>query len=142
VFWSDPAAVRSTPQRALRESVLALAMAVLLACSVEVSAKEPIEKAGAPQVRLSSLPAEAKHTERLIRSGGPFPYEKDGSVFGNREKLLPSRPRGQYLEYTVRTPGSADRGARRIVCGGSRPTDPDACYYTHDHYASFRRIVQ
>jgi ribonuclease T1 len=88
------------------------------------------------------LPPEAQQTERLIRSGGPFPYAKDGTVFGNRERLLPSRPRGQYREYTVKTPGSADRGARRIVCGGAKPTQPDACFYTQDHYASFRRIVQ
>lgn len=91
---------------------------------------------------LAQLPAEAQATERLIRSGGPFPYSKDGAVFGNRERLLPAHPRGYYREYTVRTPGARDRGARRIVCGGRQPTDPEACYYTADHYASFRRIVQ
>jgi ribonuclease T1 len=93
-------------------------------------------------VALTELPKEAQHTERLIRSGGPFPYSKDGSVFGNRERLLPAQRRGYYREYTVRTPGSRDRGARRIVCGGRQPTAPDACFYTDDHYASFRRIVQ
>jgi ribonuclease T1 len=93
-------------------------------------------------VALSSLPAEARQTEQLIRAGGPFPYAKDGSVFGNRERLLPRHPRGYYREYTVKTPGSRDRGARRIVCGGTPPTAPAACYYTADHYASFKRIVQ
>ena len=75
-------------------------------------------------------------------SGGPFPYEKDGTVFGNRERLLPANPRGYYREYTVAAPGARNRGARRIVCGGRQPTQPDACYYTADHYASFSRIVQ
>lgn len=92
-------------------------------------------------VALADLPPEARQTEQLIRSGGPFPYAKDGTVFGNRERLLPREARGYYREYTVRTPGSRDRGARRIVCGGQVPTRPDACYYTADHYASFRRIV-
>ncbi|MBQ0960274.1 ribonuclease [Ideonella sp. 4Y11] len=92
-------------------------------------------------VRLNDLPDEARRTDSLIRAGGPFPYAKDGTVFGNRERLLPRQPRGHYREYTVRTPGSRDRGARRIVCGGERPREPEACYYTQDHYASFRRIV-
>ena len=91
-------------------------------------------------VTLSGLPAQARHTYRLILAGGPFPFEKDGVVFGNRERLLPAYRRGYYREYTVRTPGVRHRGARRIVCGGQRPTQPDACYYTADHYSSFRRI--
>jgi len=95
----------------------------------------------AGMVSLAALPVEAQQTERLIRSGGPFPYEKDGITFGNREQLLPRQPRGFYREYTVRTPGSQDRGARRIVCGGSVPREPEACFYTEDHYASFRRIA-
>ncbi|MEF7615414.1 ribonuclease domain-containing protein [Aquincola sp. MAHUQ-54] len=93
-------------------------------------------------VAWSQLPAEARATERLIRVGGPFPYQKDGSVFGNRERLLPRQSRGFYREYTVKTPGVRHRGARRIVCGGRQPTQPEACYYTQDHYASFSRIVQ
>ena len=92
-------------------------------------------------VSLAALPAEAQQTERLIRAGGPFPYVKDGIVFGNREQMLPRQPRGYYREYTVRTPGSSDRGARRIVCGGVKPREPEACFYTEDHYASFRRIA-
>lgn len=94
-------------------------------------------------VALAALPEQAQQIHRLILSGGPFPYpRKDGSVFGNRERLLPRHPRGYYLEYTVPTPGARNRGARRIVCGGNSATAPDVCYYTQDHYASFRRIVQ
>ena len=101
-------------------------------------------RSGAVQasVALLALPAEAQTTQRLISAGGPFPYSKDGIVFGNRERKLPSHSRGYYREYTVPTPGSRDRGARRIVCGGPKPTLPDACYYTDDHYASFRLIAQ
>lgn len=92
-----------------------------------------------PDVALTALPTQAQETYVLIRAGGPFPYERDGVVFGNREKILPLNPRGYYHEYTVRTPGARDRGARRIVCGGAK-TAPDSCYYTDDHYQSFRRI--
>ncbi len=77
-----------------------------------------------------------------IRKGGPFQYEKDGTVFGNRERLLPRATRGYYREYTVTTPGLNHRGAKRIVCGGKQPREPDACYYTEDHYDSFKLIVQ
>jgi ribonuclease T1 len=77
----------------------------------------------------------------LIRSGGPFPFEKDGVVFGNREKLLPPFSRGYYREYTVATPRARNRGAQRIVCGGA-PSNPDRCYYTADHYSSFREISE
>lgn len=87
------------------------------------------------------LPVQAQQVLSLIQAGGPFPYEKDGTVFGNRERLLPSNKRGYYREYTVVTPGLHHRGARRIVCGGMLVQQPDACYYTDDHYASFRRIV-
>jgi ribonuclease T1 len=92
-------------------------------------------------VQVVELPPQARETYGLIRRGGPFPYEKDGSVFGNRERLLPAAQRGYYREYTVATPGSRDRGARRIVCGGPARV-PHACYYTADHYASFRKIVE
>lgn len=91
-------------------------------------------------VVLADLPAQGRQMHALILAGGPFPYEKDGVVFGNRERLLPPSKRGYYREYTVRTPGARNRGARRIVCGGP-PRTPEACYYTSDHYASFRRIV-
>jgi ribonuclease T1 len=92
-------------------------------------------------VAVAELPAQARTTYDLVRRGGPFPYAKDGAVFGNRERLLPVKTRGYWREYTVWTPGSGDRGARRIVCGG-RFKAPDACYYTADHYASFRKIVE
>jgi len=85
----------------------------------------------------SSLPPEAVATLQAIERGGPFPYERDGVTFQNRERRLPERPRGYYREYTVPTPGSRDRGARRIVSGGD---PPEVYYYTDDHYRSFRRV--
>ncbi len=100
--------------------------------------------AGADQgavVALVDLPQQGRVTYGLILQGGPFPYEKDGTVFGNRERLLPAQKRGYYREYTVPTPGSRDRGARRIVCGGKVRVEPVVCFYTDDHYASFRQIV-
>ena len=93
-------------------------------------------------VAVAELPQQGQRTYRLILQGGPFPYDKDGSVFGNRERLLPRERRGYYREYTVETPGASDRGARRIVCGGKRRTAPEGCWYTSDHYSSFRKIVQ
>ena len=96
----------------------------------------------APEVvALADLPVQGRKTYALILEGGPFPYDKDGAVFGNRERILPKEKRGYYREYTAKTPGSRDRGARRIICGGNAPTAPDACYYTGDHYNSFQRIV-
>ena len=92
-------------------------------------------------ISVAELPRAGRETYELIRAGGPFPFEKDGMVFGNRERQLPAERRGFYREYTVTTPGSRDRGARRIVCGGSARA-PHACYYTADHYASFRKIVE
>jgi ribonuclease T1 len=97
----------------------------------------PAEIDGIPTIRYQDLPPEAHDTIALIAQGGPFPYEQDGSVFQNREGLLPSRPRGYYREHTVITPGESDRGARRIVTGGE-----GEFYYTDDHYASFQRVVQ
>jgi len=105
-----------------------------------VQARGPQTAESAVTVSVADLPRQGAETYRLIHQGGPFPYEKDGSVFGNRERLLPAQKRGYYREYTVPTPGARNRGARRIVCGGL-PRTPDACYYTADHYASFRRIV-
>jgi len=87
-------------------------------------------------ISLTELPLEARQTISLIKAGGPFPFERDGVVFSNREKHLPQRQRGYYLEYTVKTPGLKHRGARRIVVGGGAEF-----YYTEDHYNSFRRIV-
>ncbi|TFY97931.1 ribonuclease domain-containing protein [Ramlibacter rhizophilus] len=106
-------------------------------------ARTPVDPAPAVSatVSVAELPRQGRETFELIRQGGPFPYSKDGTVFFNRERLLPPNKRGYYREYTVKTPGSRDRGARRIVCGGP-PRVPHACYYTADHYASFRKIVE
>lgn len=105
-----------------------------------VDAKTPVAAAGETTISIAEIPAPGPETYVLIGRGGPFQYEKDGTVFGNRERLLPVRPRGYYREYTVRTPGISHRGTRRIVCGGE-PRRPDKCYYTADHYASFRQVV-
>jgi ribonuclease T1 len=87
------------------------------------------------EVTLTTLPPEARATLRLIKQGGPFPYPRDGVVFGNFEKRLPQKQRGYYHEYTVKTPGARNRGARRIICG-----KPSECYYTGDHYQTFKLI--
>lgn len=89
----------------------------------------------------AQLPGEAVNTLNLIAAGGPYPYEKDGIVFGNHERLLPPHRRGYYHEYTVPTPRAHNRGARRIVCGGPLKRT-DNCYYSDDHYTSFNRIVE
>ncbi|HXF66660.1 MAG TPA: ribonuclease domain-containing protein [Burkholderiales bacterium] len=95
------------------------------------------DRAVLPEVTVAELPPEARETIQLIRQGGPFPYERDGIVFGNFEKLLPLKERGYYREYTVRTPGVKGRGARRIVAGKG-----GELYYTEDHYRTFRRIKE
>ncbi len=127
-------------QVSLRRLVLASLVAVSAFVGTAVEAKKSVDDTAA--VAVSALPPEAQQTHRLIHSGGPFPYGKDGSVFGNRERVLPRRERGYYREYTVPTPGARTRGARRIVCGGGQPTQPEACYYSDDHYASFKLIAQ
>ena len=113
-----------------------LALLLLVLAGTTMHARGPASDA-LPGIGIEQLPPEARSTLRLIERGGPFPYRKDGTVFGNRERLLPPNPRGYYREYTVPTPGSRDRGARRIVAGkqGER-------YYTADHYRSFKRILQ
>jgi ribonuclease T1 len=117
---------------------LAIALALVLASfAMPVPARATAD--ALPEVTLADLPKEARETLERIRAGGPFPYERDGVRFGNRERILPARPRDYYREYTVKTPGAKTRGARRIVCGGAKSV-PDACYYTHDHYQSFARI--
>jgi ribonuclease T1 len=88
-------------------------------------------------VSVQELPPEARQTLASVERGGPFPYKQDGRVFYNRERLLPQRSRGYYREYTVKTPGARDRGARRIVAGRN-----GEYYYTEDHYRSFRRIIR
>lgn len=96
--------------------------------------------AGGTAIAPDQLPSKARDTLRLIHAGGPFPFEKDGVVFGNRERLLAPRHRGYYREYTVATPRARNRGAKRIVCGGPA-MNPERCFYSDDHYASFREIT-
>lgn len=136
MFLSEGPSARQT----LRKLGLAVTVTAALLASVGATGKDGVPAAGA--VSLAELPPQAQATAASIRAGGPFVSSKDGLVFGNRERLLPAAAKGYYREYTVKTPGAQDRGARRIVCGGTQPTAPDACYYTDDHYASFRRITQ
>jgi ribonuclease T1 len=133
-------ATASPSSRRPAKVVALLALAIAAAVSPGVQAR-PAAGLGA-DVSLSSLPPQARKTDQLIHSGGPFPYARDGVVFGNYEKRLERKPRGYYHEYTVPTPGARNRGARRIICGGATPTEPDACFYTEDHYNSFHRIVK
>ena len=126
--------------RAVRQGGAALA-ALILALVLTAAALAPAlwargqASAGEPVVAAAELPPEARQTLRLIRDGGPFPFERDGVVFRNLERMLPSRDKGYYREYTVITPGLRHRGARRIVAGRG-----GELYYTDDHYRSFRRI--
>ena len=107
-------------------------------CSAQ--ALQPTLTAAKTTILVADLPGSGAKTYALILQGGPFAHEKDGVIFGNRERLLPLHTRGYYREYTVMLPGSRKRGTHRIVCGGPART-PDSCYYTADHYASFRKIV-
>ncbi|WP_369187528.1 ribonuclease domain-containing protein [Streptomyces sp. R08] len=117
--------------------VLLVLLAVLLPVGCSSTATTGAGTTATGTVKLSQLPAEARRTVALIDRGGPFPYAKDGVVFGNYEKLLPRQKRGFYHEYTVSTPGSRDRGARRIVTG-----QDGEIYYTDDHYKSFRTVLR
>ena len=110
----------------------------LLACLFTAPAPaQPRDGDRAPAVAIAELPQEARATLGLIRRDGPFPYDRDGVVFGNFERQLPVHGRGYYREYTVPTPGVTHRGARRIIAGRD-----GELYYTQDHYRSFRRIVE
>lgn len=114
--------------------------AAVASSGAEQPAPSQVRGNGPGTISVAQLPRQAAETLRLIEAGGPFPFEKDGVVFGNRERLLPRHPRGYYHEYTVPTPRARDRGARRIVCGGPK-RQTDDCYYSDDHYASFKRIA-
>jgi len=109
-------------------------LAGLLAFAVSASA---FSSSSNTEIKAAALPLEARETIALIRKGGPFPHQRDGAAFGNREKILPPRERGWYREYTVKTPAARDRGARRIVAGRD-----GTLYYTGDHYRSFKRILE
>ena len=114
----------------LRRSAAVL-LAALTTCTSLWAAAPPAE------IRRADLPREAQQTLALIDRGGPFPYPRDGVVFGNYEHRLPAQRRGHYREYTVPTPGARNRGARRIIAGGQPPS---AFFYTPDHYQTFRKI--
>ena len=116
---------------------IAVVLLAALAAFQWWSARGPVEPPAIAARYPAFLPTEAIETLEAIERGGPFRYDRDGSTFQNRERRLPERPRGYYREYTVETPGSPDRGARRIVSGGD---PPEVYYYTDDHYRSFRRV--
>lgn len=128
--------------RSLPGWLLTAILALVLGGSGLVQAKGPADVSALPTIELKQLPAQGRDMMALIAQGGPFKYDKDGSVFGNRERILPPEKRGFYREYTVKTPGERSRGARRIVCGGLQPSAPGACFYTDDHYSSFRKIAR
>jgi len=107
---------------------------VTLCMPLAQAAQSAYDADGLPAITPAELPVEARDTLRAIKQGGPFAYERDGAVFNNYERVLPKQARGYYHEYTVKTPGARDRGARRIVCGVPE------CYYTADHYQTFKRI--
>jgi ribonuclease T1 len=122
----------------LRASAAAVFAAVLVALAgfvpiSDASARGPTRELSV--IAIAQLPAEGRQTIVLIRKGGPFPYDRDGVVFGNFERHLPRQDRGYYREYTVPTPGVAHRGARRIISGRG-----GELYYTDDHYRTFKRI--
>jgi len=108
---------------------------LLHSAAAPVYARDNSPQTAIQQIAVDKLPPEARTTLALIKKGGPFPYKKDGVVFGNFEKQLPVKERGYYHEYTVPTPKARDRGARRIVTGRN-----GEYYYSADHYKSFRRI--
>jgi ribonuclease T1 len=117
------------------QSLTTAAIFVVALLSAGVCARAPSTE----DIAVADLPREAREVLAQIKADGPFRYERDGVVFGNREHQLPAQSRTYYREYTVPTPGTKSRGGRRIVCGGPR-TAPNACYYTSDHYQTFRRI--
>lgn len=120
----------------IRRLLVAAVFALTLAApAVAQKGPAPKPRPEVTEVTVAQLPAEARATLALIRKGGPFPYARDGAVFGNREGLLPPQRRGYYREYTVKTPGERTRGARRIIWGAGGDF-----YYTDDHYNHFRRI--
>ena len=119
--------------------LLRLLAILLTLCAGSVFARDFLDwrTTEVASISATSLPAEARETLTLIHQGGPYPYRRDGIVFQNREGRLPGATRGYYREFTVTTPGSRDRGARRIISGGQ---PPEVFYYSDDHYRSFRRI--
>jgi ribonuclease T1 len=123
----------------LRNATAGLLLAAAFFCAPIAWARSTPD--ALPEIAVADLPKEGREVLALIHAGGPFRYDRDGVVFGNYEHLLPAQRRGYYHEYTVHTPGSKNRGARRIICGGPAKA-PEACFYTSDHYRSFKRIVE
>ncbi|MGW8182627.1 MAG: ribonuclease domain-containing protein [Burkholderiales bacterium] len=121
--------------RRLAAAFLAAAGLIALGVALAPPHAQYAASDGLAEIAVAALPPEARATIRLIKQGGPFPYERDGIVFRNFEKRLPMRERGYYHEYTVPTPGERGRGARRIVAGRG-----GELYYTADHYRSFARV--
>lgn len=115
-----------------------LFLATLL-LSFSAHARQPNVLVEHDTIAAAALPHEARQTLALIRQGPPFPFKKDGVVFGNHEGLLPKQPRGYYHEFTVKTPGTRNRGAQRLIVGG-KPMSSNEIYYTSDHYSSFSRV--
>ncbi len=144
---SGPTALPTSTRTPSRETTAAPRRTPLLRATVastytsytsknKATATPTVALSGLPTIQYERLPAQARETIDLIQRGGPFPYRQDGAVFQNRERLLPGKPSGYYHEYTVETPGSPDRGARRIIAGGK-----GELYYTDDHYASFKQVM-
>jgi ribonuclease T1 len=126
-----------------RSSWSSLVCAALVALLAAVPAPARESPDAVVEVTVTALPPEAAETLTLIKRGGPFHFRRDGVVFHNRERRLPVQPGGYYTEYTVRTPGRGDRGARRIIAGQGSTGNPATAgeyYYTDDHYETFRRI--
>lgn len=123
--------------KAVTRAIAAILLGLLFAAPAALARSETPTEAALAEIATAELPGEARETISLIRKGGPFPFPRDGAVFGNFEKRLPAKARGYYREYTVRTPGAKDRGARRIVAGKG-----GEWYYTDDHYRSFKRFKE
>jgi ribonuclease T1 len=140
-FWRHlwPATARATQwaHSGCRDLALVLVLMFVASSAIEARAPSDSPDTASGTISIAELPPEAREVLLLIETGGPFPYAKDGSVFGNRERRLPRRPPEYYREYTVPTPGARDRGPRRIIAGRN-----GELYYTDDHYRRFKRIVE
>jgi ribonuclease T1 len=123
--------------RLFRAGLILLLAMLWMPADVQAQGYQPAPNVqnGLPAITVAELPPEARDTLRAIKHDGPFTYPRDGVVFGNFERILPKRPRGYYHEYTVKTPGAHNRGARRIISGAT-----NEYYYTADHYQTFKRI--
>jgi ribonuclease T1 len=133
--------MRHSLRRIASRFFVAISVATLCASAVGIAGARTASCALDESVSAKDLPQQGKETLILIQSGGPFPHDRDGVTFSNRERILPKERRGYYREYTVRTPGVKHRGAQRIVCGGDQ-RKADQCYYSADHYKTFKCIAR